>query len=144
MRHTRAGLLRRGFAVMGALTALVLVAALLAMVALHTTANHNLARRRHEQLQAAWLARAGVELAIERLLSRPGGYTGETAEPIPQGRVWVTVEQEKGAPGTFRVTSEAHYPVDAGKVPAERTVMCRVRRVSEGERVRIEVVPGGK
>jgi hypothetical protein len=120
--------------------ALVVVSALVATAGWHVLLNRRLAERREHQLQAGWLARAGLELAAARLLGDPEGYAGESAEPVARSLVRVTVQREKGSPDTFRVVSEARYPTDARGVVV-RELTRRLRRVSEGGRVRLEVLP---
>ncbi|MCI0456302.1 MAG: hypothetical protein L0Z62_04920 [Gemmataceae bacterium] len=77
---------------------LLVVLALLTAVLGTTTWQHLTARRvldqRHKQLQAAWLARAGVELAAARLLSNPADYTGESVALLPGAQVRLTVQSE--------------------------------------------------
>jgi len=131
---------RRGVALLGAVAALVVVSALVATAGWHVLLNRRLAERREHQLQAGWLARAGVELATARLLGDPEGYAGESAEPVARSQVRVTVEREKGSSETFRVVSEARYPTD-GRGVVVRELTRRLRRVSEGGRVRLEVLP---
>ena len=131
---------RRGMALIGVLVALALVTALLAAIGVHLMANRRLAEHRQHQLQAEWLARAGVELGIARLLTDPDGYTGETVEPIPSSRVSIRVKKESGAANHFDVVSEAIYPASSRDRVA-RSLKCRVRRVIDSGRVRIEVVP---
>jgi type II secretory pathway pseudopilin PulG len=130
---------RRGAAAVWALVVLAVLAATTAAVTAQLLANRRWLDQRHNQLQAAWLARAGAELAAARLLTDPSGYTGEAVEPIPASQVRVDVHREPGSPDTFRVTSEARYPTD-GQVVVLRSVERRLRRTVANDRVRIEVL----
>lgn len=130
---------RRGLALLGALVVLGLIAALMATIAALMVANRRLEERREASLQAGWLARAGVELAIARLLERPDNYTGETVEPIAQAKVQISVKPADDK-DTFQVTSEARYPSD-GPTAATRTLTLRVRRTTAEGKVRAEVLP---
>jgi len=94
---------------------------------------------RQHQLQAEWLARAGVELAAARLLADPTGYTGEAVELIPGSQVRIAIRAEQGAPNVFRVTSEARYSKD-GTSPVMRSVTRSLRRMGQGKEARIEIV----
>src|SRR5437879_6089497 len=80
---------------------MLVVLAVLTTVLATTTWQHLTARRlldqRHKQLQAAWLARAGVELAAARLLSNPAEYTEDVATLLPGAQVHVTVQREQGS-----------------------------------------------
>lgn len=95
---------------------------------------------RQNRLQTVWLARSGCELAASRLLADPADYRGETLEPVPESRVRVTVEKDPTQPGTFRVRSEATFPVgDRNEVARSLTRRIAIR--AEGDRKRIEVLP---
>jgi hypothetical protein len=128
---------RRGAALVVAVIILALVALLLTAIAWQVRANRRHGDRREHQLQADWLARSGVELAAARLLDDPAGYRGEAVEPIPQGRVRIEVQEEPD--GSFDITSEASYPADDRAVVV-RTSTRHVRRITDGDRVRLEVV----
>jgi hypothetical protein len=130
---------RAGVALIGTLAVLAVVSVLLMTIGAQMLSNRRLAERRAEQLQADWLARAGVELAIGRLLAAEG-YTGETTELIPRSEVRVTVGRDEKSPGTFRVVSEARFPTDTREV-VMRSVTRLVRRVKDGDRIRIEALP---
>jgi hypothetical protein len=96
--------------------------------------------QRQRQLQAEWLARAGLELAADRLLAGPSGYPGETVELLPGSQVRIEVRVEPEAPDVFRVTSEARFPKE-GRESVRRSVTRSFRRTSRDNRVRLEVVP---
>src|SRR4051794_17799207 len=134
---------RRGVALIGALVALSVVSVVLVATGWHFAANRRLAERRQHQLQAAWLARAGVELAAGRLLTDPGEYTEESVELLPRSRVRLTVRREPGAPNSFRVVSEARYPADA-PTAVVRSLTRLVRRKAGGAGVRLEVAVAGE
>jgi type II secretory pathway pseudopilin PulG len=123
---------------MGALVALAVLSLLLATIGWHFVTNRRLAQRREHQLQAAALARAGVELAVGRLLTDPEKYTGESVTLLPQSQVSIKVEREPGTPDTFRVVSEARYPTDTPETVLRALTRC-VRRHPDGPRVRVEV-----
>jgi hypothetical protein len=149
---------------------MLVVLAILSAVVMATTWQHLAARRmldqRHKQLQADWLARAGVELVVERLLSKPGDYSGETLTPLPGSKVQITVRSEPflpfvgcqvvglsgSAPGAllgaatlntkpagsiFLVTSEARYRAEEPLVVV-RSLSARFQRVVDKDRVRLE------
>src|SRR5918911_63539 len=94
---------RRGVALLAALVTLSLVSVVLVAVSWQITANRRLAERRQHQLQADWLARAGVELAVGRLLADPDKYTGESVELLPRSQVRIQVQKEPGVANAFRV-----------------------------------------
>jgi hypothetical protein len=133
---------RRGAALMGVVVALAVLSLVLGTVAWHIVANRRLAERREQRLQAAALARGGVELAVGRLLTDPEKYTGESVSPLPQSEVTIRVQKEPGSADSFRVVSEVRYPTDAPQ-PVVRSIERRVRRQADGPRVRVEILTAG-
>jgi hypothetical protein len=110
-----------------AVVILALVSAMAGVIAWQTSAARRLLDDHQQQLQAAWLARAGIEQACARLLAEPDKYAGETIEPIPRGTVHIAIAREPKTPGLVRLTSEARYPADAPQ-PKLRTLTAEVRR----------------
>jgi hypothetical protein len=123
-----------------AVTALALAAVVMAVVLSQCVAGHRLLVGRHKQLQAEALARAGVELAADRLLSAPAGYTGETVEPIPGAPVRIEVRADSTTENVYRVTCEARYAGDGGDAVL-RTARRSFRRTIRDNQVRLEVIP---
>lgn len=132
-RHSRLAV-----ALMEALVALAVASVLMGTITWQVLANRRWIEHRQHQQQSQWLARAGVELAADRLLNA-AAYRGETLSPIPNSEVKIVVQPEAGEAGAFRVVSEARYPTDIKETVA-RSVTRRFRRVVDGERVRLEVV----
>jgi hypothetical protein len=119
--------------------ALAVVSVVSAAVTWQCLASRRLLDRRQHQLQAESLARAGVELAADRLLTDPAGYRGESVELIPGAQVRIEVRADEGAADVFRVTSEARFPKD-GRDSVRRSARRSFRRTSKGGQVRLEVV----
>jgi hypothetical protein len=130
---------RRGTALLIAMVAIVIVSAVAAAVVWQCLAGRRVLEHRHNQLQAEWLARAGVELAADRLLTDPAGYRGEVVEPVPGAEVRIEVRAGPGA-DVFRVTSFAVFP-RKDREAVRRSAARTFRRTSQGGRVRLEVVP---
>ena len=128
----------RGVALMGVVVAIAVLSVLMAAVTFQNLTNRKLVQRRHQQLQSAWLARDGVEFAVARLLKDPG-YKGDTIEPIPLSKVKITVVSEKGQANVYHITSEARFPEYSSEVVV-RSVTRRMRRIADGDKVRMEVV----
>src|SRR5262249_56296223 len=78
---------RPGAAFLIVLVALALVGIAMTTAAWRMTASRRFLDRRHQELQAQWLARAGIEMAAARLLSNPAQYSGETPELVPNSIV---------------------------------------------------------
>jgi hypothetical protein len=120
--------------------ALALVAVVGGAVLLHWVSSHRLLDRRQRQLQADSLARSGVELAADRLLTAPAGYQGETVEPIPGARVRIDVRADPEVKDVFHVTCQAHYAGDGPDVVL-RSARRSFRRTTRDKQVHLEVVP---
>lgn len=131
---------RPGSALLVAVVSLAVVAALAAAVAWQCMAGRRLLDRRQSELQAEWLARAGVELAADRLLADPAGYTGESVELLPGTRVRIEVRTDPAANDVFRVTSEART-AGGGTETVLRSAGRTFRRTERDKAVRLEVVP---
>jgi len=120
-----------------ALMAVLIIGALIGTTSWQIMANRRLARMRQNELQAAWLARAGVELASAHLLTDPASYAGESLELIPQSRLRIQVKNPKNSPDLFEIISESRYPVEHAD-EMRRSLTCRVRRETNGGKTRIE------
>ncbi len=129
---------RRGVALLLALLAVLIIGTLIGTTSWQIMANRRLARMRQHELQAAWLARAGVELACARLLGDPAHYTGETLEPIPNSRLRIQVKNQNNSPHLFEIVSESRYPVDHSE-EMRRSLTCRVRREVNAGKTCIEI-----
>ncbi len=103
---------RRGVVSFWAVVVLTIVSALSAIITMQGLTQRRILEQRQNELQARWLARSGLELAVERLRANPVGYEGETLELIPRSELKITVAPVKDCPGAYRVTSEGHYPTD--------------------------------
>jgi hypothetical protein len=128
---------RRGVALLWALIVVTVLTVMLALITTEFLAARRVADRRHNQVQSAWLARAGVELAAARLLDNPTGYSGESVTLLPESEIRIDVRAGPEAPDTFVVTSEARYP-KTGSEMVLRSITRRLRRVQEKDRVHIE------
>lgn len=128
---------RRGVAVIWMLMVLGLLTALIANIARQHFNNRRALQQRQKQLQADWLARAGLELAAARLLANPQGYTGEALTPISGARLQITVAHEPKEPPTFLIACEASYGTD-DPWPAVRSLTGRFRRLIADDLVRLE------
>lgn len=128
---------RRGVALVLVVVALATLTVVLSGVTFQIITNRRLAERRHYQLQAAELARAGIELAAGRLLEKDD-YPGETIKLLPQSQVRIEVQADKATPGRFRVHSVARYPTDHPQ-PVVQSLTRSLRRRADGTGVRIEI-----
>jgi hypothetical protein len=117
---------------MGVVVVLTIVTAMIATFNWHVAANRRLAQRRQHQLQAASLARSGINLAIFRLLTDPEKYRGETFQLLPHSLVKVEVQKEQGTSGTYRIVSEARYPTDITQNVLHSTTRRVQRYVARG------------
>jgi type II secretory pathway component PulK len=125
---------RKGLALVVALAALAALTTILSVVTLQLLAARQALGRRHHQLQADWLARAGLEQAAARLLESPAAFTEDNRELVPDARVHIVVE--KVGADLYAVTAEAEVSLHARKVV--RTAHARFRRTASGSAVRLD------
>jgi Tfp pilus assembly protein PilX len=131
---------RRGVALVIVLAILAMISLYMATITAQILSNRRTVEHRGQQLQAASLARAGIERACSRLLSDSRKYTGESIELVPNSQLRIEVQPDPKSKETFLVTSEAFYPAD-NPHGIKRLLARRLQRVSDGPHVRIEVQP---
>jgi type II secretory pathway pseudopilin PulG len=136
VRNERVRNARRGVALMVVVVVLVILALMMSAIAWQMVAGRRELQHRQYELQAALLARAGIEHAAARLLERAQGYTGETLQPIARCIVTIEVFDEAGS-DAVRVRSVARYPTDIVSVVVH-TQTRLFRRVADGATVRLE------
>ena len=107
---TRANGRRRGMAAVWALMVVSVVSALTVAAAARMMAARRHVDAHRNRAQAEWLARAGCELAVGRLLTAPDGYTGETVAPVADSEVKIVVRPDPAAKGVYRIECEARFP----------------------------------
>lgn len=98
---------RRGAALVMAMVALLVVTLMSAALVQSLVTGQRQSRRYCDELQAQWLAEAGLERAVVRL-ARDAQYRGETWRSEVRGElgsVTITVEPE-----TKKIVAEAVYP----------------------------------
>lgn len=127
---------RRGAALLALVIVLSLLAVVLAAASWQVGANRRAVARRVQQRQAVWLARAGAEMAVQKVLA-DADYKGETAELLPGAKIEITVSRAKDV---FTIHSVARYPADAPRL-SMRTITRRFRRTGQGAAVRLEPLP---
>ena len=99
---------RRGVLLLTGLVLLAAIAIVLGSLTWQSVTQRRLLAQRERQLQAEWLARGGIERAAA-LTSAGKKPTDETWKPLATAEVRLQVTEKDG---TYRVRSEAIYPVD--------------------------------
>ncbi len=130
---------RRGGVCILALMVIAVVSVFLALLARQHLQNRQSVARRQNQVQAAWLARSGLEIAAARLLESPEGYT-ETATLLPDSEVRIEVKKVK--PDVFEVTTEAVVAKE-DRNRTRGTATRRFQRVVVGGRATLLTRPDG-
>jgi type II secretory pathway component PulK len=125
---------RKGLALVVTLVALAALTTIFSVMTLQLLAERQALGRRHQQLQADWLARAGVEQAAARLLDNPSAFTEDNRQLVPDARVHIVVA--KVGPDLYAVTAEAE--VSLQDRPVARTAHARFRRTASGGTVRLD------
>jgi type II secretory pathway component PulK len=129
---------RSGIAVIWALVVLTLLGVTTAAATWQIAATRRALDGRQNRLQAVWLARSGVELAVARLLADPDGYTGEVVAPVPESEVRITVQKDPARTDTYQIRSEARYPTSGPGSIGQLLTRTATRR-TDGPRVRVEL-----
>ena len=128
---------RRGAALIMAIVAMAILSIVLAVVTSQIVTQRQMVRQRHCQLQAEWLARAGIEHAAARLLDQPAAFTDDQLEATPETKLRIVVE--KSAADTFVVTAEAQVISEGGRTIARESTQ-RFRRTQKDGIVRLQVI----
>ena len=131
---------RRGGALIIALVAMAIIVLVLSMLTAHVVTQRNLVRHRHRQVQAEWLARAGLETAAARLLSQPEAFSDDKLEIAPDSKLRVAVEKTGDS---FVITASAEVGLEGGR-PVVREVIARFRRTEVEGRILLERLPTAK
>lgn len=127
---------RRGIAIIWLLVVLTILTLLMAAITCQHVAGRRWAERRQRDLQADWLARAGIGLAVEHLLNEGKEFSQKSSDLLPESELRVTVAKAAAA-DTFSVTSQVRYRGD-DPPPVVRLLHRNFRRVADGYQVRIE------
>jgi hypothetical protein len=120
--------------------ALVIMAALAVILATTTSQivmQRKLTHHRHRQLQAEWLARAGTEIAVARLLESPNAFVHEPTELVPD--TTLRIEVEKTSPDLYHIRVEAKVG-QKNEAPVARIATTDFRRAAAKGTVRLEPV----
>jgi type II secretory pathway component PulK len=117
-------------ALMGTLTVIF------AVLTVQIVSQHRMLALRQRQMQATWLARSGVELAVARLLEKSGDFVDEKQDLLPDAKVRFEIKEAE-AKGTYLVTVEVQLGAEDEK-PVVSTATRRIRRVQADGMVRVE------
>lgn len=128
---------RSGAALIAVLVLLATVGVIMGVLTSQMLAQRRFLQQRHHQLQAYWLAQAGIEQAAAQLLTGNKDYKGETLELLPDSKVRITVTPAKGTEGVVHIASEAHLPLE-GPGSVLRSASRTFRLVREGDKARLE------
>lgn len=132
---------RSGAAAVWALVVLTLVSGFAVVAATRAAQTRKKVDHEHALAQATWLARSGIELAIDRLLANPDGYSGETVSPVKGGEVQIAVRKHPEKADHYEIESKGRFGSGADGVlqTGRRTV--KLQKQAGGSRA--EVVPDG-
>jgi hypothetical protein len=130
---------RPGIALLWVLFVLVLLSAVMGIITKQHLDGRSLLGHRSKRLQADWLARGGIEVALARLLQSPQPFSGDIGDLLPDSKVHVEIKTVPGSTTDFVVTSEAHFPTNEPR-PVLRSLSRQVRRVSEKGQTRLATI----
>ena len=124
---------RNAIAIIAVIVAMAVLTVILAVVTQQIVRQRNVVRHRQRQLQADWLARAGIEHAAARLLASPAAFTDDQQEILPDTKLSITVA--KAAGDIYVVRADAKVGMEG--TPVARTSSVRFRRTESGGTVRL-------
>jgi hypothetical protein len=128
---------RRGAALVWALAILAVLGVTSGVAVREFSAARRTLSMRENRIQAEWLARGGVELAVGRLLANPD-YTGEAAEPLKNAAVQIGVTKDGDS---FVIRSVARFPADDPRA-VTWTVSRKAARKTDGKKVSVVLTAG--
>jgi hypothetical protein len=134
---------RSGVAILWVLFVLVLLSAVIGLITKQHMAGRSFQDQRAKRLQAEWLARAGSEVALAKLLQSPQAFSGDIGDLLPDSKVHVEIKSASGSTTDFEVTSEAHFPISDAH-PVIRSLSRQVRRAAEKGQVRLTPIEADK
>jgi len=126
---------RNGAALIMAIIAMAAISVLLAVMAAQIVTQRQMVRQRHQQLQAEWLVRAGVEYAAARLLDSPSAFSDDKQELAPDSKLSIVVT--KAGADAYEVSIDAKVGVSNGHAVV-RTTNARFRRSDKDGTIRLE------
>ncbi len=132
-------LVRSGAAAVWALVVLTLVSGFTVVAATRAAQTRKKVDREQALAQAVWLARSGVELAIDRLLTNLDGYTGETVSPVRGGEIQIVVRKHLKKADVYEIESKGRFRSGVDNVLQSSRSTVKLQRVAGGSRA--EVVP---
>ena len=128
---------RKGVALIMALVLMAVLTVILSVVTMQIVSQRQLIAQRQRQYQAQWLARAGVELTVARLLKTPMGFKEVNTGLLPDAKVHITVE--KTEPDLYLVTAESALGSMEDK-PIVGTAQERFRRVEKQNSIVLKAI----
>ena len=137
MKRSCASTNRQGAALIAALVVMAVLSVILTVVIVQVVKQRQFVSQRQRQLQAEWLTRAGVELAVARLLETPAAFSDDKQELAPDARVRIVVE--KAEQDLFAVTVDAEVGLEEGPTVV-RTRQAKFRRVDLRGVIRLQAV----
>ena len=127
---------RKGVAIVLAIMMMAVLTVILAVVTLQIVSQRHVVRQRQRQLQADWLARAGIEAAAARLLDSPTAFSDDKQELLPDTKMRIVVEKSDAE--VYLVTVEVQVGLEGP--PVARATSARFRRTDRDGAIRIETV----
>jgi hypothetical protein len=116
---------RPGVAIIMALVLMAVLAVVFTAVTWQVVSQRRLLRERERQLQAVWLARAGLEIAAGRLLDSPVPFPEENYV-LPDARVHIVVE--KKGDDLYAVSAAVELGTQEDPLPVARDLNSYIRR----------------
>ncbi|NBO93349.1 MAG: hypothetical protein EBV06_13715 [Planctomycetia bacterium] len=118
---------RLGASLIAAIVTLTVVSLVMVLIASRLVSNRIQENARQQRIQRLWLARSGIEVAIQRLHAGSSDYKGETLELIPHSRVSIRIESEPKDKTLIHIHCEAAYP--SNQSPVKKLAVSKALRL---------------
>jgi hypothetical protein len=125
---------RRGITLILALVLMATLTVIFAVLTMEVVSQHRMLAARQRQLQANWLARSGVELAVARLMEKPDAYSEVNKDLLPDA--FVRIEVKEAEKDTYVVTVDVRLGEEDER-PVAATISRRFRRTESDGVIRM-------
>jgi hypothetical protein len=126
---------RPGVAIIMALVLMAVLAVVLTAVTWQVVSQRRLLRTRERELQAVWVARAGLEIAAGRLLDSPVPFPEENYI-MPDAKVHIVVE--KKGDELYAVSATVELGTQDDPLPVARNLNTHLRRIDKNGAVTVQ------
>src|SRR5262245_9469414 len=119
---------RRGAAIIFAVAVLSALMVFMLTTTKYLTSTRRIAENRFNRVQAEWLDRAGIELAVARIIADAGADQNEPMLLIPDSQIQLKITRDTQSADNYRIVSDARFGLS--RPETARCVLTRMVRRS--------------